>query len=184
MVTINGQVIVTPGTSSLIATNAAGCDSTITVNLTNFPVFPLAIQLAICPGDTVNYWGYAFTEANQVFIDTLTNDGCPVTHTITISEQSCDTVEFSLFAPNTFTPNEDQTNDVFEILLSGAQADEGFILNRWGGIIKTFSIPELKWDGITNQGLKANDGVYTWILFYTPTNGNRQSAQGFVTLLR
>jgi gliding motility-associated-like protein len=183
-VTINGQVIATPGTTTLLATNVAGCDSTITVILTNFPVFPLAIQLAICPGDTVNYWGYAFTEANQVFIDTLTATGCPVTHSITISEQSCDTVEFSLFAPNTFTPNDDHTNDVFEILLTGAQFDEGYILNRWGEIIKTFDATSLQWDGTTEKGKAVSDGVYTWVIYYTPSNGNRQSAHGFITVLK
>jgi gliding motility-associated-like protein len=181
---VNGQPFSNPGTYAVTLVNGNGCDSTVHLTLQNFPVIPINISTTICPGDTLNYWGYTFTQAIQFSQDTITADGCPVTNTLIISEQSCDTVEFSLFAPNTFTPNEDQTNDVFEILLSGAQADEGFILNRWGGIIKTFSIPDLKWDGITNQGLKANDGVYTWILFYTPTNGNRQSAQGFVTILR
>ncbi len=181
---VNGQPFSNPGTYAVTLVNGNGCDSTVHLTLQNFPVIPINISTTICPGDTLNYWGYSFTQAIQFTLDTITADGCPVTNNVSILEQTCDTVEFSLFAPNTFTPNEDQTNDVFEILLSGAQADEGFILNRWGGIIKTFSIPDLKWDGITNQGLKANDGVYTWILFYTPTNGNRQSAQGFVTILR
>lgn len=181
---VNGQPFSNPGTYAVTLVNGNGCDSTVHLTLQNFPVIPINISTTICPGDTLNYWGYSFTQAIQFTLDTITADGCPVTNNVSILEQTCDTVEFSLFAPNTFTPNEDQTNDVFEILLSGAQADEGFILNRWGGIIKTFSIPDLKWDGNTNQGLKANDGVYTWILFYTPTNGNRQSAQGFVTILR
>lgn len=181
---VNGQPFSNPGTYAVTLVNGNGCDSTVHLTLQNFPVIPINISTTICPGDTLNYWGYTFTQAIQFSQDTITADGCPVTNTLIISEQSCDTVEFSLFAPNAITANDDNTNDVFEILLTGAQADEGYILNRWGGIIKTFSIPDLKWDGITNQGLKANDGVYTWILFYTPTNGNRQSAQGFVTLLR
>ena len=181
---VNGQPFSNPGTYAVTLVNGNGCDSTVHLTLQNFPVIPINISTTICPGDTLNYWGYSFTQAIQFSQDTVTAAGCPVTNTLTISEQSCDTVEFSLFAPNAFTANEDNTNDVFEILLTGAQADEGFILNRWGEIIKTFSIPDLTWDGITNHGLKASDGVYTWILFYTPTNGNRQSAQGFVTLLR
>ena len=181
---VNGQPFSNPGTYAVTLVNGNGCDSTVHLTLQNFPVIPINISTTICPGDTLNYWGYSFTQAIQFSQDTVTAAGCPVTNTLTISEQSCDTVEFSLFAPNAFTANEDNTNDVFEILLTGAQADEGYILNRWGEIIKTFSIPDLSWDGITNHGLKASDGVYTWILFYTPTNGNRQSAQGFVTLLR
>lgn len=181
---VNGQPFSNPGTYTVTLVNGNGCDSTVHLTLQNFPVIPINISTTICPGDTLNYWGYSFTQAIQFSQDSVTADGCPVTNTLTISEQSCDTVEFSLFAPNAFTANEDNTNDVFEILLTGAQADEGYILNRWGEIIKTFSIPDLSWDGITNHGLKASDGVYTWILFYTPTNGNRQSAQGFVTLLR
>ena len=181
---VNGQPFSNPGTYAVTLVNGNGCDSTVHLTLQNFPVIPINISTTICPDDTLNYWGYSFTQAIQFSQDTVTADGCPVTNTLTISEQSCDTVEFSLFAPNAITANDDNTNDVFEILLTGAQADEGFILNRWGEIIKTFSIPDLSWDGITNHGLKASDGVYTWILFYTPTNGNRQSAQGFVTLLR
>lgn len=181
---VNGQPFSNPGTYAVTLVNGNGCDSTVHLTLQNFPVIPINISTTICPDDTLNYWGYSFTQAIQFSHDTVTDDGCPVTNTLTISEQSCDTVEFSLFAPNAITANDDNTNDVFEILLTGAQADEGYILNRWGEIIKTFSIPDLSWDGITNHGLKASDGVYTWILFYTPTNGNRQSAQGFVTLLR
>ncbi len=181
---VNGQPFSNPGTYAVTLVNGNGCDSTVHLTLQNFAVIPINISTTICPGDTLNYWGYSFTQALQYSQDTITSDGCPVTNSLTISEQSCDTVEFSLFAPNAITANDDNTNDVFEILLTGAQADEGYILNRWGEIIKTFSIPDLSWDGITNHGLKASDGVYTWILFYTPTNGNRQSAQGFVTLLR
>jgi gliding motility-associated-like protein len=181
---VNGQPFSNPGTYSITLINGNGCDSIVNLSLENYAVNPIIINTTICLGDTLNYLGYSFTQANQMSIDTLTTDGCPVTHSITISEQSCDSIEFSLFAPNTFTANDDLTNDVFEILLTGAQANEGYILNRWGEIIKKFDLPDLKWDGITNNGLKANDGVYTWILFYTPTNGNRQSAQGFVTLLR
>lgn len=182
--TINGQTLSTPGTTSLLGTNIDGCDSTITVTLTNFAVNPLSVQLAICPGGSVSYWGYTFVQASQVFIDTLTSEGCPVTHTLTITEQQCDTVEFSLFAPNTFTPNNDQTNDVFEILLTGAQLEDGFILNRWGEVIKPFSPIDLKWDGLTENGVKVSDGVYTWVIYYTPVNGNRQSAHGFITVLQ
>jgi gliding motility-associated-like protein len=181
---VNGQPFSNPGTYAVTLVNGNGCDSTVHLTLQNFPVIPINISTTICPGDTLNYWGYSFTQAIQFSQDTITSDGCPVTNTLIISEQSCDTVEFSLFAPNAITANDDNTNDVFEILLTGAQADEGYVLNRWGEIIKTFSVPDLSWDGITNHGLKASDGVYTWILFYTPTNGNRQSAQGFVTLLR
>ena len=181
---VNGQPFSNPGTYAVTLVNGNGCDSTVHLTLQNFAVIPINISTTICPGDTLNYWGYSFTQALQYSQDTITSDGCPVTNSLTISEQSCDTVEFSLFAPNAITANDDNTNDVFEILLTGAQAEEGYILNRWGEIIKTFSIPDLTWDGTTNHGLKASDGVYTWILFYTPTNGNRQSAQGFVTLLR
>jgi flagellar hook assembly protein FlgD len=42
----------------------------------------------------------------------------------------------------------------------------------------------LQWDGTTEKGKAVSDGVYTWVIYYTPTSGNRQSAHGFITVLK
>jgi gliding motility-associated-like protein len=98
--------------------------------------------------------------------------------------QYCENEEFSLFVPNAFTPDGDFTNDTFRVELLGGKLDEGYIFNRWGNEIKRFDNDNREWDGKTTSGEPVQDGVYTYVLFYTPTNKTRETVHGFVTVIR
>ena len=62
--------------------------------------------------------------------------------------------------------------------------NEGYIYNRWGNEIKRFDNDNREWDGTTENGEPVQDGVYTYVLFYTPTNKIRETVHGFVTVIR
>ncbi|MBI3501887.1 MAG: PKD domain-containing protein [Bacteroidetes bacterium] len=67
--------------------------------------------------------------------------------------------------PDVFTPNADGVNDVFYI--PGVCPDENYTLqiyDRWGVLIFSTSLRNHGWDGRTNAGLEAKDGVYYYIV--------------------
>ena len=100
------------------------------------------------------------------------------TYTITVTDENgctaTDEVQFlvnivrPVFSPNVFSPNEDNTNDFFNIF--GGSAVAGIeslkVYNRWGNLVYE-GTPQLNnrndgWDG-THKGIFVNPDVYAWI---------------------
>ncbi len=83
----------------------------------------------------------------------------------TISKDVYVVPDFTFYAPNAFTPNEDGLNDRF--LPKGAGWDikeyELYIFDRWGEKIFSTKQYDQGWDGRVNQkGEIVEDGVYVW----------------------
>ena len=71
--------------------------------------------------------------------------------------------EVLLFVPNTFTPNNDDINDVLYPEVEGLK-EEGYkfyIFNRWGELLFSTTNQLEGWDG-TYQGKKVIEGSYIW----------------------
>jgi gliding motility-associated-like protein len=69
-----------------------------------------------------------------------------------------------LLLPNTFTPDGDGVNDVFKPAMYGIQQLEMSIFNRWGEEIFNGSGITTGWDGKTNSGDVAADGIYVCVV--------------------
>ncbi|MDA0939365.1 MAG: CotH kinase family protein [Bacteroidetes bacterium] len=87
-------------------------------------------------------------------------------------------VEFHLYVPNAFTPDNDGVNDAFQPLGSGFEGDlyHFSVFNRWGELVFQTDDPEEPWIGQNNQRLGTHfvpDGVYGW----------RVEAQGYHELI-
>jgi len=91
---------------------------------------------------------------------------------------------FSLEVPNVFTPNGDNTNDVFTITSTGVKEITLKIFNRWGQLMYDFSGAKAAWDGITNAGEKATDGTYFYFIIATGFDGTTYEKNGPVGLFR
>jgi gliding motility-associated-like protein len=182
--TIFGQQIGTAGTYSENYTDVNGCDSTHTIELSLFTLNPIQNSILLCEGDSIEVYGNWIKEDD--YLEEIVTDlnGCNVVNSTTIISENCFLEEFNLFIPNVFTPNNDGANDLFTIELEGAFLNEGFILNRWGGIIAEFDNENRTWNGKTKEGLTVVDGVYTYLIYYTPLNKSKVKAQGFVTVVR
>jgi len=91
-----------------------------------------------------------------------------------------------IFAPNTFVPDGDGVNDIFEVVFSPeAYCDiiDLNVFNRWGELIHK-SNGTATWDG-TYKGLKCQDGTYTWTIKYKDLILNRNfSFTGHINLLK
>lgn len=83
------------------------------------------------------------------------------------------------FAPNVFTPNGDGTNEQFKLLNAENIPYTLQIFNRYGTLIAT--VDNSGWDGNTNLGQPAAQGVYYFVAKWHPT---RAPIKGHVTLVR
>lgn len=92
----------------------------------------------------------------------------------------------SLFIPNVFSPNNDQTNDLFVINFDADlyQKLEGTIWNRWGAKIAEFDGKKGKWWDGKSDGIVCPDGVYYYIINALNIDGLVENHRGTVTLIR
>lgn len=72
-----------------------------------------------------------------------------------------------IFVQNSFTPNGDLVNDVFELQLSEEDFEEFqfLIFNRWGEVIFETTNPNFSWDG-SYKGKDSPVGVYPYRMSY------------------
>jgi gliding motility-associated-like protein len=94
--------------------------------------------------------------------------------------------DMNVFIPNTFTPNSDGVNDVFQVKGMGFKA-EGFtmeVFDRWGHMVYFGRDVTKGWDGTVKGGTPV-EGVYIYRIKAVGTNGEgRKEFSGHVTLIR
>jgi len=92
--------------------------------------------------------------------------------------------------PNTFTPNNDGSNDRFiPYPYCFIERIELHILNRWGQVVFTTTDPDINWDGTNQNGdaLDAGTYVYTCRVFEQRVDGPVEQAEilrGYIQLIR
>lgn len=86
---------------------------------------------------------------------------------------------YTLFVPNSFTPNGDGLNDVFIPLAQSVKEYEMTIFNRWG--LKVFNSLQLEygWDGGTEA-----QGAFNYVIQVKTLGGEEKIYSGSVTLYR
>jgi len=173
------------GTYSASLIDVNQCDSTHIVNLNIFNVWPLNETIELCENDSIiifNQWVDSTLTLIQQEQNTM---GCNFIHTVEVIQKNCDIEEPLIYIPNSFTPNADLLNDDFEIIIQGGTIERGYIMNRWGEEIFTFSPTQLKWDGINKKTrLPVQDGIYTYLVYFYPDNQVREVYHGFVCVIR
>ncbi len=97
-----------------------------------------------------------------------------------ISIEEC--TEAIIHIPNAFSPNNDLTNDYFQVIINGAINYKLTIWNRWGELIFETNDPYEGWNGF-HKGKKSPQDVYTYRVAFSDSYGE-QSQFGFVTLIR
>jgi gliding motility-associated-like protein len=92
-----------------------------------------------------------------------------------------------VYAPNTFTPNQDNINDVFRIYLSDVPLEyELNIYNRYGQAIFSSINPDQVWTGNMQESeYYTRDGVYHWVLkLKAKGEVEAEEYRGYVQLIR
>ena len=122
---------------------------------------------------TLNITGFS-TNTYQVRL--YFDSGC-----ITKSFQHSINEKYELVMPNVFTPNNDNSNDIFKPIKFECIIDVTLsIYNRWGQQVYETSELPISWDGRTN-GKDCSEGVYYWTL---SINEGKRKESGTVSLFR
>jgi gliding motility-associated-like protein len=108
---------------------------------------------------------------------------CPDSTFITLEVKP----SYELFVPNAFTPDNDDHNQQFFAKGYGISEKDFtfYIFNRWGDLIFESHDMNHGWDGTIKQdGTKAQDDVYTWVVYFRDISDAKHKKEGHVSLLK
>lgn len=115
---------------------------------------------------------------STVFTLTVIDEmGCTETYSVLIE------VDCNLFIPNSFTPNLDANNEMFQVYAGGVRQFEMRIFNRWGQEIFTTQDIQQGWDG-NFQNEKAPMGIYVYDIYVVMPSGEERNLRGHINLIR
>lgn len=131
------------------------------------------VQLNGITTATEHYWSPSYLFSDTSSLSAFVNPTQTVTVTLTATENGCTfsdyltiTVDTELDIPNTFSPNNDNINDTWEIRGIEDYPDNMIIIyDRWGQkVFETTGYSALKsWDGKIRNKV-ATEGVYFYVL--------------------
>ena len=89
-----------------------------------------------------------------------------------------------MYAPNIFSPNDDNSNNVWTVFNTpNIVIRECKIYDRWGNLVYSATDEHPEWDGEFN-GDHSPEGIYVYTLLYVDAKGVDQMIKGDVTLIR
>ncbi|MEZ5067834.1 MAG: gliding motility-associated C-terminal domain-containing protein [Bacteroidia bacterium] len=112
---------------------------------------------------------------------TISNSYCEDTalRTLEVTEQ------YSFYIPNSFTPNTDGKNDLFEAYGTNITSANIAVFNRWGMKVFESSVMPFSWNGKKmNSGEDLPQGIYVYTVKLTDKTGHSHSYNGTVALIR
>jgi gliding motility-associated-like protein len=150
--------------------------------------------------DTTNYWmgdtsDTFVTNLNAPFAFEYQDPGTYMILQQVISQNGCTAwdsayvviePDFSFYAPNAFTPNEDNHNDMFFVFGEGIDNStfEMLIFDRWGNLIFVSKDINKGWDGTRNGGPLSQIDTYVWQVRFKDETGDQHKYAGHVNLIR
>ena len=93
--------------------------------------------------------------------------------------------EVLLYAPNTFTPNDDDVNEIFLPIVEGLTDEEYqfMVFNRWGQMMFSTTSKTEGWDG-TYKGQAVDEDAFIWrVVGITKQTGEEYEKFGHITVL-
>lgn len=143
---------------------------------------------------------YKWSTGDTVSGITINKEGLYILETINLCGTYYDTINVqTVFCdpgyeiPNVFTPNDDGTNDLYNIKLKNIKSIEYYIYNRWGDLIKTkkedVNIIDAwqyytLWNGKKEDNEVFNDGTYFYIILLTDYKNTEIKNKGFFNLFK
>ena len=92
----------------------------------------------------------------------------------------------SLYIPNSFTPNNDGINDVFQVQGDGIESYELIVFNRWGDVVYRSTDLGDVWEGDVQNGKDyyAIDNTYNYLVKLKGYNTDAFEQSGTITIIR
>lgn len=156
-----------------------GCDSTVLLNLTVVSDVQDTVEAYFFRGETYRIGPYHFrapTETELRFVSAL---GCDSLVQLTL-------LEYPVYIPNAFSPNDDGVNDVFQVfgqedLITVASLA---IFDRWGNLLfQQEGGDRFEWDGYAG-GRGVSTGVYLYLVELTLEDGRRKMLAGDIAVIK
>ncbi|MEQ1733062.1 MAG: T9SS type B sorting domain-containing protein [Bacteroidia bacterium] len=137
------------------------------------------------PLQSMGQYVYNYTDSGTYIIKqtTITDKGCrdSVSHPVRVNPI------YTIYVPNTFTPNDDGINDYFMVRGINIKELSLIVFDRYGEVIARIQdISSKGWDGTDiRQGKPCQQEVYNWKLEYTDVfNTKHKGLVGTVTLIK
>jgi gliding motility-associated-like protein len=96
--------------------------------------------------------------------------------------------EILIYAPNTFTPDDDEFNQGWRVYMEGIDLLNFnlTVYNRWGEMVWESNDISVPWDGTYGQnGRPVQDGTYTWFIRAADAlNDSKYEFNGHVNIIR
>ncbi|MDA7744836.1 gliding motility-associated C-terminal domain-containing protein, partial [bacterium] len=93
--------------------------------------------------------------------------------------------DFLVFAPSSFTPNEDGLNDVWKPNVFVSTYYSLSIRDRWGHLVSQSDNPEIGWNGLNQKQSKESPiGLYYYQMKIADHEGQLHNYAGTITLYR
>lgn len=194
------------GEHYVVATDAVGCDDTLSVNVPATTALEISVSTftsnqegtvtaTVESGnpDYVYQWNNGGDNAstsfdgadNQWFSVTVTDDKkCQAVDSVYIDGEELFANQTALFIPTAISPNADEAND--EWLITGLDNYDYSIVrvyNRWGNIVFESENNIIVWDG-TRNGKPLPIGTYYYVIEVSAIVESKTSFAGHVTLMR
>ena len=136
--------------------------------------------------------GQIVAGANTNTLETVAKEGAFLVEVSIITPAGCigqDSISKTFMVPlsqvpNLFTPNGDNVNDFFNVILDLNLRVTGFkVYSRWGKLVYDNQTPDKGWDG-TYEGEPAPADVYGYFITVERFDGTTETFRGDVTLVR
>jgi gliding motility-associated-like protein len=127
-------------------------------------------------------YSYQDTGWYTVVQSVISEHGCVASDSINIYVKP----DWSFYAPNAFTPNEDGINEVFFVSGTGIDPETFnlYIFDRWGNLIFFTDDINQGWNGRVLGGEICQIDTYVWKCDFVNVLGNKQSVMGSVNLIK
>ncbi len=92
-----------------------------------------------------------------------------------------------VYAPNIFTPDNDEFNQTWRVYISGIDIYDFHLtlFNRWGEVVWESYNPDASWNGTYGGTSEVQDGTYVWVINAKDSyNDKKYEFRGTVSILR
>lgn len=171
----NGEIVIIPSTivaaASVVPETCAEGGITIQASVTGGSGF---YTYQWSNGDGGNPLEYA--EAGTYSVSVLDGDGCATTVADIVVDEEVSCIEM----PNSFTPNNDGTNDTWNLDFTSYTSASIQVYSKWGNLVWESSGTTISWDG-TYNGESLPAATYYYVL---DLDGGSLTQNGPVTIVR
>ena len=126
---------------------------------------------------------HTYSEPNNYFVTLITSNiyGCKDTLTLPVIVNE----EYSIYVPNTITPDGDNKNEILYVYGTGITSEDYLfrVFDRWGLLLFETTNPLAGWDGKYKGKIVVQD-TYVWRLQAVIENGEKYNLRGHVNVLK